>query len=53
MNLDDLKQSIKDKELRMSQLRSMDSNQLEEQDKKLIESLEVEIKELKERLKQE
>lgn len=52
MNLDELKQSIKDKELRMSQLRSMDSNKLKEVDKKLIESLEQEITELKERLNQ-
>ena len=53
MNIEDLKQSVKDKELRLSQLRSMDSNQLKSEDQELIESLEREISELKEKLNQE
>lgn len=53
MNIDELKQSIKDKELRLSQLRIMDTNRLKAEDRELIKELEKEIEELKSRLGQE
>lgn len=53
MDLQELKQSIKDKELRLSQLRSMDTNKLEAHDRKLMENLEKEIEQLKDRLNEE
>ncbi|MBK6372224.1 MAG: hypothetical protein IPO45_05515 [Saprospiraceae bacterium] len=53
MNIEELKESIKDKELRLSQLRIMDTNKLRSDDRDLIKDLESEITELKERLGQE
>ena len=53
MNIEELKESIKDKELRLSQLRIMDTNKLRSDDRDLIRDLESEITELKERLGQE
>lgn len=53
MDIQELKESIKDKELRLSQLRSMDTNQLEAQDRKLMENLEKEIGQLKDQLNEE
>ena len=53
MNIEELKESIKDKELRLSQLRIMDTNKLRSDDRELIKDLESEITELKERLGQE
>ena len=53
MNIEELKESIKDKELRLSQLRIMDTNKLRCDDRDLIKDLESEITELKERLGQE
>ncbi|WP_162903123.1 hypothetical protein [Taibaiella koreensis] len=50
METEQLKQEIKDKELRLSQLRSMDTHQLHKEDRELIGQLEQEIKELKTRL---
>ena len=49
MNIEELKESIKDKELRLSQLRIMDTNKLRSDDRDLIKDLESEITELKER----
>ena len=53
MNIEELKESIKDKELRLSQLIIMDTNKLRSDDRDLIKDLESEITELKERLGQE
>jgi hypothetical protein len=53
MDIKKLKESIKEKELRLSQLRSMDTHKLLPQDKALIESLEKEINQLKEQLGEE
>ncbi len=53
MNIEELKESIKDKELRLSQLRTMDTNKLRSDDRDLIMDLESEITELKQRLGQE
>ncbi len=53
MNIEELQQSIKDKELRLSQLRIMDTNRLKADDRDLMDELEKEVKELKERLGQE
>jgi hypothetical protein len=53
MDIGKLKQDIKDKELRLSQLRSMDTHKLLPEDKALIESLEKEINQLKEQLGEE
>ena len=53
MNNREIKESIKDKELRLSQLRIMDTNKLRSDDRDLIKDLESEITELKERLGQE
>ena len=53
MNIEELKESIKDKELRLSQLRIMDTNKLRSDDRDLIKDLESEITELKERMGQE
>lgn len=53
MNMNELKQDIRDKELRLSQLRSMDTHKLSAANRELIKSLEKEIKELKERLGEE
>ncbi len=53
MDTEELKQSISDKELRLAQLRSMDTNKLTEPDRELIKTLEREIKQLKEQLGEE
>jgi len=53
MTIEELKQSIKDKELRLSQLRSMDTNRLKSEDRQLMKELEKEVEELKQRLGQE
>jgi hypothetical protein len=53
MTIEELKQSIKDKELRLSQLRSMDTNRLKAEDRQLMKELEKEVEELKQRLGQE
>ncbi len=53
MDTEKLKESIKEKELRLSQMRSMDMHKLLPQDKALIESLEKEISQLKEQLGEE
>jgi hypothetical protein len=53
MDIDDLKQDIEDKELRLSQLRSMDMHKLSAEDRKLIKDLEREISLLKEQLDEE
>lgn len=53
MTIETLKESIKEKELRVSQLRTMDTNKLSAEDRKLIESLEAEISQLKEKLHEE
>ena len=53
MDIEELKQSIKEKELRLSQLRSMDASKLSAEDAKLINSLDKELSELKERLGEE
>ena len=45
MNIEELKESIKDKELRLSQLRIMDTNKLRSDDRDLIKDLESEITE--------
>lgn len=53
MNIEELKESIKDKELRLSQLRSMDTNKLSAEDRELIKSMENEISALKKKLDEE
>jgi len=53
MNIQELKNEISDKELRLSQLRSMDMNKLTPDIRKLITSLEKEIADLKQRLGEE
>jgi hypothetical protein len=53
MDIEDLKQDIEDKELRLSQLRNMDTHKLSAADIKLIKSLEEEISLLKEKLDEE
>ena len=53
MNIDQLKQDIKDKELRLSLLRTMDTNKLRAEDRDLITSLEEEIGLLKKKLDEE
>lgn len=53
MNIDQLKQDIKDKELRLSQLRTMDTNKLLAEDRELIKSLEEEITLLKKKMDEE
>ncbi|MBK9396025.1 MAG: hypothetical protein IPN55_01800 [Saprospiraceae bacterium] len=53
MNIEELKKASKTKELRLSQLRIMDTNKLRSDDRDLIKDLESEITELKERLGQE
>lgn len=53
MDIEDLKQDIEDKELRLSQLRSMDTHKLSAEDIKLIKNLEEEINLLKEELDEE
>lgn len=50
MNTETLKQDIKDKELRLSQLRTMDTNRLSAEDRELIKSLEAEIKLLQQKM---
>jgi hypothetical protein len=52
-DIDELKQDIKDKELRLSQLRVMDTNKLRAEDRALIGSLEEEITLLKKKLDEE
>jgi hypothetical protein len=53
MDIEDLKQDIEDKELRLSQLRGMDTHKLSAEDRKLIKDLEREINLLKEKLNEE
>ena len=53
MNIGDLKQDIKDKELRLSQLRSMDIHKLSGRDLALIKEPEEQISLLKEKLNEE
>lgn len=53
MDIKELQESIKDKELRLSQLRIMDTNRLKPEDRQLMKELEAEVQELKERLGQE
>ena len=53
MTTQELQESIKDKELRLSQLRTMDVNRLKQEDRQLMKELDAEIMELKERLGQE
>lgn len=53
MDIEDLKQDIEDKELRLSQLRGMDTHKLSAEDRKLIKDLEREISLLKEQLGEE
>lgn len=53
MNTEELKQDISDKELRLSQLRNMDTHKLEAGDKELIQKLEKEISTLKAKLGEE
>ncbi|WP_157977124.1 hypothetical protein [Taibaiella helva] len=50
MDTEQLKQEIKDKELRLSQLRSMDTHQLRQKDRTLISQLEQELGQLREQL---
>jgi hypothetical protein len=53
MNIEELKENIKDKELRLSQLRSMDTHKLSGKDLALIKELEEQIGLLKEKLNEE
>jgi|GEM_PF-6640931 len=53
MKLEELKQSIKEKELRLSQLQTMDINRLKAAEQRLIKELEQEISKLREKLGQE
>lgn len=53
MDITQLKQDIKDKELRLSQLRTMDTHKLTAEDRQLIADLEHEISLLKEALQEE
>jgi hypothetical protein len=53
MNIEALKEDIKDNELRLSQLRSIDTHQLSAEDAALIKSLEQKIAALKEELNEE
>lgn len=53
MNIEELKEAIKEKELRLSLLRGMDTHQLSAEDRVLIKDLEREIKLLKEQLGEE
>lgn len=50
MDLEQLKRDIGEKELRLSQLRSMDTHKLQAEDRRLISELEDEISKLKEQL---
>jgi hypothetical protein len=50
MTIEELKQDIKEKELRLSQLRAMDTNKLKAEDRELIKSLEEDISLLKKKL---
>lgn len=53
MDIEELKQDIEDKELRLSQLRSMDTHKLSAEDIMLIKNLEEGISLLKEKLDEE
>ena len=53
MDIENLKKEISDKELRLSQLRTMDLNKLTPETKKLIASLEEELAALKQKLGEE
>lgn len=50
MNTEELKQQISEKELRLSQLRTIDMNKMDEETRTLIKTLERDITELQERL---
>lgn len=53
MTIEELKENVKDMELRVSQLRSMDTNKLSAEDRELINNLEQEITLLKKKLDEE
>lgn len=53
MDTEQLKQEIKDKELRLSQLRTMDTHQLHQKDRELIGKLEEELEQLRQQLGEE
>lgn len=53
MTIEELKENIKDKELRLSQLHSMNTNKLSAKDRQLIKSMEQEIMLLKKKLDEE
>ena len=53
MNIEELKADIKDKELRLSQLRTMDTHKLKAEDRELIRRMEEEITLLKKKLDEE
>lgn len=50
MNTEELKQQISEKELRLSQLRTIDVNKMDEETRTLIKTMERDITELQERL---
>ncbi len=50
MNTEELKQQISEKELRLSQLRTIDVNKMDEETRTLIKTLERDITELQDRL---
>jgi|GEM_PF-917310 len=52
-NTKELKKDISDKELRLSQLRNMDTHKLSDSDRALLQSLEREIALLKKQLGEE
>lgn len=53
MDIQQLKEEISEKELRLSQLRNMDTHKLKAEDRNLIQELEEQISQLKEKLNEE